>query len=197
MQRQSLGIQLLKLGAFLVGGFGVLVGALWLLKAATGAKVGEKCDDANSCTNGAVCISQRCQRSCSKDSDCPAQWTCGNTDVWVTTSGLFQSSHLTTGSEKICFSPEQMAPVLREEERRRAADAARDAENRKAISLIMKRSDVHGQVIIKTLTISGSKLEVKDPAFEKAWAAISDGEKLALSSEALADRIIATSGTPR
>ncbi len=185
------------LGVILVGGFGLLVGALWCVRELTGSKVGEKCDDANSCVNGAICIGRRCRRSCAKDSDCPAEWTCGNTNVWVTTSGLFQKSDLKTGKERICFSPEQMAPVLQEEARRKAAEDARDAANRNVMNLILKKSDVQGKVMIKTLAISGSKVQVKDPAFERAWAAISDGDKLTQSSDALADRIIATSGTPR
>jgi hypothetical protein len=192
MERQSVLVRVGLLVAILAGGFGLLVGALYGYRALAGAKIGGKCDGSNlDCKPGALCISRRCVQGCSTDADCPAEWACRNTNVWVTTEGVLQSRDLKMGSERICFSPDQMRGVRAEEERRAAESRAHQAQ----LTGILKRQEVWNAVLLKTLPLPDRPhVNVSDAAFEAAWRKIPENERVSLAADVLADRIIQTAG---
>jgi hypothetical protein len=72
-----------------------------------GSKPGDHCDQTNdvfTCKWGSVCIGRTCYQSCANDSDCPATWHCGKTDVTVETQNTFSKDER-ADTERICFAP--------------------------------------------------------------------------------------------
>jgi hypothetical protein len=91
-------------------GFGFIVfmlAGLAVGKQVLGGEPGARCnqdEDVFRCKWGSVCIGRKCYQKCSQDSDCPADWHCGNTDVTVETQTTFTKSER-SGTEQICFAP--------------------------------------------------------------------------------------------
>ncbi len=166
---------------------GGLIGAFYGIRMATGTAVGGKCGENFDCKPGSVCISKRCYKSCSKDSDCPAEWSCRDTGVWITSSSLTENYKLDTGKERICFSPAQMAPARAEEARRKAEDDA----HRAALDLILKKQRVFNAMLMKTLPLPGKTVvKVSNQQFDVAWDKLPQADRVAQSDDVLADRII-------
>ncbi len=89
------------------GSVALMLGGLAVGKQTLGAKPGGRCnqtDDVFACQWGGVCIGRTCYQKCADDSDCPATWHCGVTDVTVETQNTF-STDQRADTERICFGP--------------------------------------------------------------------------------------------
>lgn len=149
---------------------GAIMGLIHGYRVFFGARINERCTEHLGCLPGGVCISQRCQKRCAHDEDCPAAWGCRGTAVVVTRQRTLAHDEETDSTEKICFPPERLS---------------------RPYDPIMKEHEVRVAVIAQTLDLPGkSPVKVDDAAFDAAWEQLPLTERTNGTAGALADRII-------